>query len=136
MHPKLEKLLIQHNEWGSKDSVDKLANALTDHPAIKYLDISAMEIRDDAIALLFSQVANRRIALNTLQCRKNEITFKGMNDLFRKLHYNQHLKVLNFSDNFILNELALEMELYAQSNIFIEEIILSRNKLVHSSHID
>ena len=49
----LEKVLIQHNNWGDKECLDKIANALNNHRSIKYLDISAMNIGDDDFLLLF-----------------------------------------------------------------------------------
>ena len=60
----------------------------------------------------------------------------GMTKLVRKLHSNQFLNVLNLNENYIINSIAIELESYSMNNIFIEEIMLHRNKLVHASTID
>ena len=91
---------------------------------MKYLDISAMAIQDEDIRELIEHLANKRIKLHTLQCRKNDITMEGMTHLIQKMHSNQHLNVLNLNDNYILNDIAHELEKYVMNNIFIEDIYL------------
>jgi hypothetical protein len=85
---KLEKMLLQHNSWGSKKCLQALSKAMTKHQSVKYLDLSAMGIKDDAIKLLMDKIAKEQVTLNTLHCRKNEITFEGMHQLIKKLHNN------------------------------------------------
>ena len=40
----LEKCLMQHNEIGDTKSMKQISSAITDHPALKYLDISANKV--------------------------------------------------------------------------------------------
>ena len=60
----LEKLLLQHNELDDHCTFD-LAEALTDHPSIKYLDISANNIKTHGFKELMGRIISGKIPLHT-----------------------------------------------------------------------
>lgn len=132
----LEKLLIQHNEFGSSELKD-LGKALAKHKSVKYLDVSANGIQAEGFITLMQMIASSEIPLHTFQCRKNEIDgTKVHNGLFEKLHQSTYLHVLNLRGNQFLNDTALEMTKYCEQNVYIEEIGLSGNNKIHSPEIE
>lgn len=45
---KLEKAMIQHNEIGDVSSMKLIATAISDHPNLKYIDISANNVQSES----------------------------------------------------------------------------------------
>ena len=80
------------------------------------------------------KVINQKIPLKVFHCRKNRIDGELIpNGLFKKLHINKHLSILNLKANLLLNETAQELEQYSKENVYIDEIMLLKNKRVHYS---
>ena len=119
----LEKVLIQHNDLGDTKSMKQISIAITDHPALKYLDISANNIGSENFKLLLKLQEQEKIKLENLQVRKNFIKGEQIIGVFKseKLILNSNLRVLNLQDNRILSENATEIcEHYVKRNIYIE----------------
>lgn len=91
----LEKCLMQHNEHGDPKSIKQIAQAITDHPALKYLDISANKVGSESFCHLLQLQAWDKIKLENLQCRKNNINGEEIRGIFKKLLLNSNLRVLN-----------------------------------------
>ena len=51
----------------------ELAEALTGHKSIKYLDVSANNIRNSGFDVLMHCIIKGLIPLHTFQCRKNGV---------------------------------------------------------------
>ena len=132
----LEKVLIQHNELGDSKSMKQISIAISDHPAIKYLDISANNIGSENFKLLLKLQELNKIKLENLQVRKNYIKGEQILGVFKseKLILNSNLRVLNLQDNRLNTENATEIcEHYLKRNIYIEQIVLKGNKALHPS---
>ena len=63
---KLEKCLLQHNEIGEEHSIKQIASAITDHPNLKYLDISATNVQSESFELLINLQSKDKLKLENL----------------------------------------------------------------------
>ena len=118
---KLEKLLLQHNCLTDAYQNKHFFNALCENISLKYLDLSANNMQADNLKVLLDLQSRDKLKLENLQYRKNKVDGHELHSCFRKLQFNNKLRVLNLQDNFITNENAEEIrEFWAEKNIFAE----------------
>ena len=123
------------NDTGSLNTaMTQIIQAIRGHPALKYLDISATELKSKNFKNLLYYQSKGHLNLENLQCRKNGINGDEIKDVFKVLKHNTFLKVINLQDNFINDENAKEiLNDYAMINIYLENVTLKGNKSLNSS---
>ena len=115
--------------------MQQLATILEHHPAVKYVDVSANNIKSRGLKPLVHLLCCEQ-PLEVFRCRKNDIQGEEVIGIFKNLISKSSVRVIDLKDNFLINENAEELVLLARQDYHIEELCLDGNRGISSSVVD
>ena len=125
----LEKLALQHNRFGEGD-LSQLADVISTHKSLKYLDISANRVCNNNFIWLFKAIKSDTAKISTFHCRKNRIGGVQIEPVLRCQSLT--LSVLDLSQNILTEANSTILLDYAKKNVVIEQIHLDKNMAVNA----